>query len=438
MKHLSRNTSILPALSALLLAVGTASPAAAQVTWTTQPSPPPAPAAASGGSTTRTIVSTNDDRTIVMSGTTASGDRYEIKLKNDTLDAKLNGKRVPDDRIRLSGSLVELLDEQGGVIVSMDTNPAMPVIPAVRAVPAIPPIAGGGQWTATPSTTFSIAQGEAQPPKVMVGINMSDVGATLREHFGLSEDAGFVVDGVIENLPASNAGIQARDIVIAIDGQNVTNTTLRQVLNTKEPGQKVKVRILRKGSEKNLDMVLEGYDASKLGIGPITAAGTASLSPTIIREFPTVDFYRRSGNSEEAQRALELAERSMEQAMSQLRGQQGAESMREASERMRQALEELRRSQSTLREGAVGQERLDRLFVVPSAPTPPATPSEPGAAQGRSSQRSFQVLRDPRAASPADADRMGQLESQINELNSRLDKLDDRIGRLLDRLERGN
>lgn len=443
MNRNTRNTALLPVVSALLLVAGAAT-AHAQVRWSDQPATPPAP---TSGSHTRAAFNTHEDRTINMSGTTPKGEKYEVSLKNGALvNAKLNGKRVPDDRIRRTESRLDFLDERGDVILSLETNPTFPEIPPIPTIPTIdsiprivPQTGSGGTWSTSisPSAGVSFATTQTEPPRVMVGINMSDVGATLREHFGLSEDTGFVVDTVIEGLPASNAGIQPRDIVIAIDGQSVTNATLRQVLNTKEPGQKVKVRILRKGSEQNLDMVLEPYDAAKLGISP-TAGASGSGGPTIIREFPMIDFYRRSGNSEEVQRALELAERSMEQAMSQLRGQQGAESMREASERMRQALEELRRSQSTLREGTAGQEGLDRLFVVPSAPTPPASPSEPGTAQGRTSQRGFQVLRDPRAATPAEADRMGQLESQINELNSRLDKLDDRIGKLLDRLERGN
>lgn len=433
----------LGAILGIVAASGFAHSALAQVTWsggsgarhvdTTQPSPQ---------ATTRTIVRSNDDRTMMMSGTTDNGDRYEIKIKNDDVKATLNGKQVPDNRIRISDSGVELLDADGSVVVTMNTNQNHAVtMPPIPAMPRL--ITRFGTSPGADENVF-VSSIAAEPPKVMVGINMSEVGATLREHFGLEEDAGFVVDSVVDGLPASNAGIRERDIVLSIDGQNVTNATLRDTLNQKEPGQTVKVRILRKGEQKDLSLTLEAYDASKLGIG------TTAPNIALLNDVPLRSFYfdgSNAENNEEVEMAMEEARRALEEAMAQVDGSKN-ESMREASEQMRQALTEMRRSQE--RRAAEGMRRsqqggANRFFVVPPTPAAPPGPDS-GTARGSltpatpSAPRAYQLLRDPVAgsASPADAERMAQLEGRLDELNGRLDRLDDRIGRLLDRLERGN
>lgn len=458
MKFSTTRNGLAPTLKVALglaLAAGLAQTALAQVTWTngsggSRVASEPTTTAwsvsapdSANTTTSRTVLINGDDRTIMMSGTTDKGEKYEIKLKNDTLEAKLNGKRVPDDRIRISGSVIELLDESGESIVSMDTDPRLTTaIPAVPSVPTVRYRTSVGQprdnaftsvYTTTPGVAVSVT---SDPPKVMVGINMSDVDPTLREHFGLDEDAGFVIDNVVDGLPAANAGLQSRDIVIAIDGKNVTNATLREALNEKEPGQKVKVRILRKGEHKDVDMVLQAYDASKLGI-------TTSPQALTLNRFPgqTFSFGGTAPEQEEARRAMEQAMRAMEEARAQMQGPQG-DALRQAHEEMRRALEELRESQSQWL--GKGGDTTGRFFVVPS-PTPPPSPDAPAAPSENfgtlkpSAPRGYQVFRDPVGpASAAEAERMAQLEERLNQLNGRLDKLDDRIGKLLDRLERDN
>jgi membrane-associated protease RseP (regulator of RpoE activity) len=454
MKFSTTRNGLAPTLKVALglaLAAGLAPSALAQVTWSaggnesagsaghaTSTWTVSAPESAST-TTSRTVLINGDDRTIMMSGTTDGGDRFEIKLKNDTLEAKLNGKRVPDDRIRISGSVVELLDEDGQTIVSMDTDPRL--TSTVPPVPAVRYRASAGQPRDTAIASFSTTEPgvvtiASDPPKVMVGINMSDVDPTLREHFGLDEDAGFVIDNVVDGLPASNAGLQARDIIVSIDGKNVTNSTLRDTLNEKEPGQKVKVRILRKGERKDVEMVLQAYDASKLGIATSPQALTLDRFPG-----QTFTFGGTAGpEQDEARRAMEQAMRAMEEARAQMQGPQG-EALRQAQEEMRMALEELRESQGRWL-GQAG-ESSSRFFVVPSPPAPPS-PASPDGFSGTltpspSAPRGYQVFRDPVGpASAAEAERMAQLEERLNQLNGRLDKLDDRIGKLLDRLERDN
>ena len=458
-------------IAALALAAGLAASAHAQVQWRVEGSPatprtpatsadaPRARVAVRSSSNTehsnaavRTIIHDNDDRTILASGTANNGDAYEIKVKNDNVEAKLNGKRVPDDRIRMADDRVEILGGDGEVIVTLSVDdaptgawmtphpPHAPVPGQTQTWSTTPGLAitRSGTWSSDPgSITTAIAAQPAEPPKVMVGINMSDVDATLREHFGLDEDAGFVVDNVVEGLPADKAGIRQRDIVVSIDGSNVTSSSLRDLLKSKEPGQRVKVRILRKGENKDLDMTLEAYDASKLGI-VAAAPGLNFLHDVPIQSF-TFDQQLGEEESEEIARAMEEAQRAMEGAMSQMQGQlhgDNADSMLRAREQMNKALEEYRRARQSPRSTLGTTDTLGRYYVVPSpsAPSVPAIPGQPTPP----AQRRFQVLREPAPGNPQGAERMAQLESRLDELNGRLDRLDDRIGRLLDRLERDN
>ncbi len=413
-------------LAALLAAAGIAGSAAAQVRWAEPPPAPSAPAASPGGSTTRTVVRSNDDRTTIMSGTAASGDRYEIKIKNGVVDAKLNGKPVPDDRIRRAGDTIQIIDEDGNAVAVVSNADDAVVFGNQVATIAPGFIQPDGQGAVTFATTAA-----EDPPKVMVGINMSNVDPTLREHFGLDEDAGFVVDNVVDGLPADKAGIKARDIVISIDGKNVTNATLRDALKSREPGQVVKVKILRKGETREVEMKLEAYDASRLGLS-VTPPSMGFLSDVPIQSF---SFGREMSDEEreEVQRAMQEAQRAMEEAMGQMRGNQ-AEAMEQAREQMRRAMEELRRSEQNMRFRIDRDGGISNLYVVPTPPAAPAAPGEPSAPQP--AERRYQVLRN--SVGQPGAERMSQIESRLDELNARLDRLDDRIGKLLDRLERDN
>lgn len=439
----------------LLAAAGLAQCAAAQVQWRVEgaPSGTPAPShtihmssghggghgagqGSSSNAVVRTIIQDGDDRTVLASGTSDSGHKYEIKVKNDTVEAKLDGKRVPDDRIRVSDDSVELVDENGNTVVTLSIGDdhvgsagawVTPAPGGAFAAPSPMTTTSGGTWTLDAPGAFSPIEGGAvaiaqmEPPKVMVGINMSDVDGTLREHFGLDEDAGIVVDNVVDGLPASKAGIKARDIIISIDGTNVTNSTLRDALNEKEPGQRVQVVLLRKGEKKDVEMQLEAYDASKLGITtPLAMAyGDQSFDP----------FFGDEASKEE----MEAARKALHDAMSSLSDQHSAE-MDQAREQIQRAMRELEAAHALRGQRSLSGDQLRNLYVVPSAP---AAPSEPGtptppneAGQGR---LRYQVLRD-----PVGSDRMESLEDRLDQLDERLDKLDSRIERLLEKLERDN
>ena len=70
---------------------------------------------------------------------------------------------------------------------------------------------------------------------------------------------GVVVDQVVENSPAANAGMQPYDVIVEMDGQKIEDSIdLRKHLyNEKEIGGELKVKVYRKGEIVELNLTLK-------------------------------------------------------------------------------------------------------------------------------------------------------------------------------------
>jgi len=68
---------------------------------------------------------------------------------------------------------------------------------------------------------------------------------------------GVEVEQVVPKQPADKAGMKAGDVITEFDGKKVENTDdIRTILQKKKPGNKVKVKILRDGETKELELTL--------------------------------------------------------------------------------------------------------------------------------------------------------------------------------------
>ncbi len=87
-----------------------------------------------------------------------------------------------------------------------------------------------------------------------IGILIRD-DAELLETFDV--DHGAVVAGLVEGGPAADAGLKVGDVVLRIDGQEVKDASdLRWIVAGRNPGDKVKLEVLRDGKRENLTMTL--------------------------------------------------------------------------------------------------------------------------------------------------------------------------------------
>lgn len=70
---------------------------------------------------------------------------------------------------------------------------------------------------------------------------------------------GFAITSVAEHSPAADAGLKSGDIITAMDGQAVQGSNLPQVRRTLRelpPGTRIRMRIVRDGVDREVDLVL--------------------------------------------------------------------------------------------------------------------------------------------------------------------------------------
>jgi predicted metalloprotease with PDZ domain len=85
-------------------------------------------------------------------------------------------------------------------------------------------------------------------PKEVPGVSF---GAATQDQNGSP-----IISSVEWASPASQAGLSAQDEVIALDGVRVTSRTFAELLNSKKPGDKVRVLISRRNTVREVEVVL--------------------------------------------------------------------------------------------------------------------------------------------------------------------------------------
>ncbi len=90
-----------------------------------------------------------------------------------------------------------------------------------------------------------------------LGVVIQEVSADLAESFGLDRPRGALVSQVQEGSPASKAGLQASDVILAFNGKAVENSgDLPRMVGMAKPGTRIQMDIWRKGKTQQLSVVL--------------------------------------------------------------------------------------------------------------------------------------------------------------------------------------
>lgn len=105
-----------------------------------------------------------------------------------------------------------------------------------------------------------------------LGVTVQMMTPELADSFGLKETRGALVNEIIKDSPAEEAGLQRGDIILAFNGQEIKdiNDLPRVVANT-PVNEKVKVKIFRKGKEREV----------KVKVGMLDDTSSQSQSPAI-------------------------------------------------------------------------------------------------------------------------------------------------------------
>jgi len=88
-----------------------------------------------------------------------------------------------------------------------------------------------------------------------IGVEPQEITPELAESFNLNKKDGIIIAGVLKNGPADKAGMKPGDILLAIEGTPVPNTTeLFNLIAQLAPGSKAKMTVLRKEVETTLNV----------------------------------------------------------------------------------------------------------------------------------------------------------------------------------------
>ena len=94
-----------------------------------------------------------------------------------------------------------------------------------------------------------------------LGVRIQEVTTELAESFGLDKKQGAVISEVLGGSPAERAGLKAGDIILAVNGKKVADMhALPRMVAAKKPGTKVKLKVLRRGENLQVKVVLDDLE----------------------------------------------------------------------------------------------------------------------------------------------------------------------------------
>lgn len=101
--------------------------------------------------------------------------------------------------------------------------------------------------------------GEVQ--RGVLGVEIRDVNSELADKEGLKEVRGVFVGKVRPGSASEDAGVKEKDVIVAVDDVKVNSAPeLQEQIGKRNPGDKVKLTIVRDGKERNIDVVLKSFD----------------------------------------------------------------------------------------------------------------------------------------------------------------------------------
>jgi S1-C subfamily serine protease len=121
-----------------------------------------------------------------------------------------------------------------------------------------------------PPAVAAVAAGE----QAFLGVKHTDVPADLGSK--LSLDGGALVTRVLEKSPAAGAGLQAGDIILAVNGGAVTFANLTGAIEALKPDQEVEVTYLRDGNKvtKKAKLITKSQYEAGLQVRPVVLGVT--------------------------------------------------------------------------------------------------------------------------------------------------------------------
>jgi serine protease DegQ len=96
---------------------------------------------------------------------------------------------------------------------------------------------------------------DGQVTRGWIGVEPVELNPDLAETFGIAQTEGVIITGVLQNGPASKAGLKPGDILLAVAEKDVRNVSeLLTLIAAQTPGTTFKMRIKRRNAEITLEV----------------------------------------------------------------------------------------------------------------------------------------------------------------------------------------
>ena len=135
-----------------------------------------------------------------------------------------------------------------------------------------------------------------------LGVQTSEITKDNYLKFNLSGVRGVAVDKVSENSPASAAGIQAGDVIVRLDGEEVTGVRkLTRLVSEVDPDHQVRLTVSRNGREQEITATLAKRPAPKFEEGSFPGMQNFKFEMPDMKDLPQFKEMRDLKNMPEGQ-----------------------------------------------------------------------------------------------------------------------------------------
>lgn len=127
---------------------------------------------------------------------------------------------------------------------------------------------------------MAVAKPTSEQPAAWLGVYTQSVNEDIAQGFKLPVKSGAIINEVIEDSPADQAGLMDNDIVVAIDGASVeTAEDLTATVKRHTAGDVVTIKVLRDGKEREFKVTLaERQESQKRAVKQFAFGGPNSDS----------------------------------------------------------------------------------------------------------------------------------------------------------------
>lgn len=369
----------------------------------------------------------------------SDGTEVKVEQKNGEVWVYRDGEEIFHSEADAEWNEQTVTDEKGEPVVRLfrsDGGPHSLVIMGPGedgefSFDADSPMARRFGWPGRDAGPFGAARVEVdvEMPKVMMGITMGEPDEAVAAQLGIHKGEATQITGVIEGLPASEAGLRKHDVVTSIDGKSpAAPESIREALKAKEPGDTLELGIIRAGQPLTVTLTLEEYDPEKLGgFGGAVAPEARARVWNLLGGGEQRELRERI---EEAREALEALRERRREAAGQREEQRLQRQMERQQERIAElsarleAMQGLRFPDLRGRGSFFFEQEPGGALIVP-APEPPDVPVF-------ESERIKELIEQVQRLRESQHQREAELESQLRRLREggELDEMEERFEKI--------